>query len=414
MNNATCVIIIFKGYAIKLRHQLPDEIMKESEIIMNKKLIKVSLLLGVILLLTGCVSAEEKAQAEAWRKQAEKNATTYIQEKYGFEPEILESKTQKASDLFASRPTSQTLITMEYKGKEFSALVQGDDDYMDRATDNYQKEEIIEAYSEAVTALFDVTPDQLEVLGGDNAYDAFINGDEFYDMFFHEYFDGNNLEEVIMQDQFFCVTEYIGDVDFSSLFDENKTSLFEHKNMYGIFVCYDNKQDMKEAEIVPSDDNHGNLYENAMFVKSAFEIDGPNATLQTIDVGQCEDFYYLSVNTDTSQYDIVAASEQYDASDWNGHGFKDARAVSDVAYYLDGNVSDKLYLYYPKEKYEQLCKDNGGNHIVIASHSLSEKSGKDSYSIWNMEDSMEDYTIFWTHNADAEQYSFRFLYNTKE
>lgn len=382
---------------------------------MKKKLFSIRLLLlGTILLLTGCVSAEEKEQTKAWRKQAERNAIEYIQDKYGFEPEILESKTQNASGLFASTPTPQTLVTMEYHGKEFSALVQGDDDYMDRATDNFQKEEIIEATSDAIISLFNIAPDNLKVLGGDNAYDSFINGDEFYDMFFHEYYDGNNLEKVIMQDQFFFVAEYIDDIDFVSLFEENKISLFEHKNVYGLFVCYDNKQDMKKADIVPSDNNHGNLYENAMFIKSAFEIDGQNASLQTISIGQCDDFYYLNVGTDASQYNITMDAEQYDSSEWNGHGFKNATAVSDNAYYLEGNLSDKLYIYYPKDKYEQLCDDNDGNHLVIASHSLSGKSGKDSYSIWDMEDSVDDYLVFWTHNADADNYSFRFLYDLDE
>lgn len=70
--------------------------------LMKKRFVKSCLLLiGALCVLTGCESEEERKQAELWRAQAEKNAVTYIEEKYGFEAQVIDSESQKTSGLFS-------------------------------------------------------------------------------------------------------------------------------------------------------------------------------------------------------------------------------------------------------------------------------------------------------------------------
>lgn len=57
---------------------------------------------------------------------------------------------------------------MECKGEQFCVLSFGQDEFMDEATDNYQKEELLAAVEGEVTSLFGVKPDFLDVRGGDN------------------------------------------------------------------------------------------------------------------------------------------------------------------------------------------------------------------------------------------------------
>ncbi len=371
------------------------------------------IMLSVMFVLTGCISAEEREQAEAWRKQAEKNAVNYIEEKYGFKAEVIDSETQKAEDLFVARYTSKTLVTMEYAGKEFRVLSFGEDEHMDKATDNYQKDEILEDYIEALTALFGVQPDSIDVCGGDNSNATIINGEEFYDMFYREYYDGANLEDVLMQDAFYCVAEYVGDFDLENLYEKNKTPLFEHKNMHAAFVAYDSRENMQLCNIDAQNTYEQKVYENALYVKNALVNHRGEITPIKMSIGQCEDFYYLNVDADISQYCITKDAEICDADEWNGHGFKNATFVSDNAYYMEGHPKSKLYIYIPQEKYEQLSFDEEDVNVVVVSKSVSQKNGNESYNIWFRTREIPGYQVFYTYNAHADDFSFRFMYNAK-
>ena len=381
---------------------------------MKKNKSMACLLLGMTaLLLTGCISEEERAQAEAWRKQAEKNAVEYIEEKYGFEAKVLESETQKRSDLFGAKLTSTALVTMEYDGKQFNVLSDGADEYTDEASDNYQKEELVAALKEEVTALFGVKPDSFDVMGGDNEDSADVNDEAFFDMFYHIYYDGTNLEEVLTSEPLYCLAEYVGDVDLDGLYEQNKTALFEHRFVHAGFVTYDSKEDMDLSVIRTNGNFENSIYMNALYVKDALLFEKEEAQLFDLSIGQCEDFYYLNVNADVSQYKVAKKVEQYKADDWNGHGFKHATFASDMAYYIEGNAESKLYVYVPKEKYEQIPSGDHGETVVIASRCISEKTGEDSYDIWFHEGEIPGYEVYYNYNVDAKDYSFRFMYDDR-
>ena len=109
-----------------------------------------ALLLCCSLLFSACDSKEQKAENEKNLRQAEKNAVAYIEEKYGFTPEIIESELERYGSLFGSLPESTAMVRMSYNNKEFSVYIDGESKNTDGA-DNYQQEEIISALTEKLS-----------------------------------------------------------------------------------------------------------------------------------------------------------------------------------------------------------------------------------------------------------------------
>ena len=158
------------------------------------------------------------------------------------------------------------------------------------------------------------------------------------------------------------------------------------------------------------------VYENAMYVKDALLLKyNGEAVPFDISIGQCEDFYYMSVGVDTSEYEIVADEDTIDADMWNGRGSLDATSVDDTAYYIEGNCGYQLYIYYPKDKFPKLPDAYDDIPIRIATCN-DNKDGERSYGYAFSADSLgknepEEYEVFWLYHADAEDASFRFQYD---
>lgn len=382
---------------------------------MKKRLVRSCLLLiSMLCLLTGCISEEERAQAESWRRQAEKNAVAYIEEKYGFEAQAVDSETQKVADLFGARLTSTTLVTMEYEGLQFKVLLDGEEEYMDEAADNYQKEELVVAIKEEVTAVFGVEPDFFDVSGGKNEQAAIGNGEEFFDMFYSTYYDGTNLEEVLTEEILYCCAEYVGDIDLEELYEKNKTSLFEDEYVHSAFVTYDSRENMERSVIHSKVKMDTAIHKHAIYIKEALFVEQGEASPQKFSIGQCDDFYYMCVGADISQYSISEGAELYDADDWNGHGFTNAAFVTDKAYYLEGDAENYLYIYVPKEIYAQIPTGEFEEKIVVSSRFISGNSEEISYNIWFSKDEIPGYFVFHTAYADSDDFSFRFMYDAEE
>ncbi len=371
-------------------------------------------MMAIIMLLTGCISEEERAQAEAWRAQAEKNAVSYIEEKYGFKATVVDSATQKTESLFSAKYTSKTLVTMEYEGKQFKVLVDGEEEYMDEAADNYQKAELVEAVKEEVTTIFGVEPDFFDVSGGKNEQAAIGNGEEFFDMFYSTYYDGTNLEEVLTEEILYCCAEFVGDLDLEGLYEKNKTSLFEDKYVHSVFVTYESRENRELSDVHSRVKMDTAIHNYAIYIKDALMVEQGEATSQKFSIGQCDDFYYMNVGADTSQYSISEGAELYDADDWNGHGFANAKFATDKAYYLEGDAESFLYIYIPEEKYEQIPTGEFEENIVVSSRFISKKSGDISYNIWFSKDKIPGYVVLHTSYADFDDFSFRFMYDAKE
>ena len=143
----------------------------------------------VCMLLTGCDSAEQKAQNAEWEAQASENAKAYIMQKYGLSAEVREAKVDRMRGMFGTTPISDVFVDMRYDKRDFTVYITGQKESTE-GSDSYQAEEIEQALSETIERevpglkLLDIYPQ-----------DKTEQDQETF--FYSAYFDGTNLPEVL-------------------------------------------------------------------------------------------------------------------------------------------------------------------------------------------------------------------------
>lgn len=174
-----------------------------------KKIIYNVICLLLLLVITGCgLSDEEKQKREEYFAQAKENAVKYIEDKYGFTPEIGTAKcTFDNSDNFASSCNEEIIVNAKYNDKWFEVLIDGSNS-TNKGYDNYQLEEI--------------SKDILDIISNDFGMPYEYNFYYGYD--YHEYegmidtyYNGNNLQEIIGTKYFGAILKYVDEDNFEIL-----------------------------------------------------------------------------------------------------------------------------------------------------------------------------------------------------
>lgn len=78
----------------------------------------VSFIIAIVfftVMLTGCVSREQREENRKNLLRAEKNAVLYIKDKYGFTADITSSDVESEGGLFGPEFTGYAFIDMEYE-----------------------------------------------------------------------------------------------------------------------------------------------------------------------------------------------------------------------------------------------------------------------------------------------------------
>lgn len=144
-------------------------------------------------------------------------AKDHIRNKYGFDAEIEDYSRGSYGSLDYRR---ECLVTMNYEGEKIYVLVDG---YNDNAecSDSYQAEEIRLAVEKQLgDALKDYSDLKISVSGQQarnykSGADSVRSGSEQEnDRLYHEYFNGNNLKEVLSGDSI-CIFRYCVKCDIS-------------------------------------------------------------------------------------------------------------------------------------------------------------------------------------------------------
>jgi len=143
--------------------------------------------------LAGCYSSEEREQAKTYEKQGKINAVNYIEEKYGFEAEVVDAVCEKLGE-FDPSPSETVFVTMEWKNKTFLVQIDGDSENTE-GVDNYQYEEIVAALEEELEDETGMSSEEVIVVygvrGEYNSIESNKNG------MVATYFDGDNLKEIL-------------------------------------------------------------------------------------------------------------------------------------------------------------------------------------------------------------------------
>ncbi len=318
-----------------------------------KRFFALCLSLTVMAAFTGCDSAEERLQTEANKKQAAKNAKAYILDKYNINAKVVYAKEDRANDMFRTKPLSDIFVVMEYDDKTFTVLINGADENTDGA-DNYQQNEIMEAFRQELQEFIPGEPYALTLYSGSGEDTYYVGSDKLdVDNLHSVYFDGTNLEEVLAETAAYsgrcsCVAEYVGDANLS---DVSLTAFAERYNVTIAALSYLNEESYEKASThsynIRGSYEESYFCENAMYLYDALYTNGYEETHLTFDFGKIGDFYYMIPNQPADSVTIRQLEQPLDASGWNGRGALHAAAYSDAYEVLQGD--GVLYLYYPKD-----------------------------------------------------------------
>ena len=180
-----------------------------------KKMIYSIICLLLLIVITGCAfSNEEKQKRENYFTQAKENAVNYVQNKYGFKPEVGTAKcTFVNSDSFASNCNEEIIVTVGYNDKWFKVLINGSYETIE-GSDNYQYDQISKDIINLIRSDFGA-PYKYQVYYG---YEA--------EGIIETYYNGNNLSEIIEKNYVMSVVEYINRESLESLEYKLKSSKY--------------------------------------------------------------------------------------------------------------------------------------------------------------------------------------------
>lgn len=269
-----------------------------------KKQILIIISVG-IMVVSGCgYSMGEKSEMRSYEKQGKKNAIAYIEEKYGFTPEVISVKTEKSHIVnpgllfpefdFSPSATGNVYVQMEYEGRAFAVFISGEEK-TSQGCDNYQMPEILKGIGAKLQECTSGT-----ILDVDFAYghrktiweSAKENG------FVQGYYDGTNLEEVFGNYKVEMVVHLVdGDIDsvsaerFQGHFGENTDIYLIEYVSEEAFRAIDNP-----SENIYTGYSYGDIERFAMQLKSITEVDDNIIFTTEYNLKSDEELYYMLEN----------------------------------------------------------------------------------------------------------------------
>lgn len=356
------------------------------------------------LLVTGCsYTEEEKAQMEEYKKTAEKNAIEYIEEKYDFTPSVISLECAKVNSVavldFSPSPTGNVYVEMEDKKRDihFWVYATGEEKSTESCWDNYQHKEMEEEFERRVEFILGEEAEHIDLAYGKFATTSKYTSDEStpektYGLV-HEYFDGENLTEIlenaVKNKMVVCLAEkeklpdLLG-ISKTTLEDDGRLVENFGENLDCLFINFRDTKAYTAAHTegcVSNITGHPSNYgfdDYLIYIRDYYyvtsKMDGIHAEYERYDLKQYDDFYYILA--DGTYCDFSKANNEMDpASAWKGHGFLNPKKVFD-AYRVDTDAN-KIYLFIPVDKIdvEQVTEEmDYKSEIEIVKQCYDEKS----------------------------------------
>ena len=334
----------------------------------------IAFLLTCSLLLSGCDSKEQKAENEKNLRQAEKNAVTYIEEKYGFTPEIIESELERYGGMFGSIPESTVMVRMSYNNKEFSVYIDGETKNTDGA-DNYQQEEIISALTQKLSTVAEnysgITANDfksIDINGGKvKSFRPVVewNCENLYS----EYFDGENFAEVFGDETCYITADYI-EADFENLQEKDFDFLLSNERVRLYLISYRTEEDYLNRPDYGEFNDFTGIKKHAILIEESLVFEKDGAEHNEYVLGKHDNFYYY-VFDNTPDTVSFSSTQMPDASEYDGNGIIDGEFVTS-AYSINSSVNERIYIYYPLSELPEKTrlaisrKTDDGNKIRIS------------------------------------------------
>lgn len=295
-----------------------------------------------MLMMVGCYSKETRMQIAEYTKQGKENALVYIEEKYGFEAEVLSVDWEHIERApipdFAPTPNGIVYVQMKYEDNEFYVKIRGDR-MTTNGYDNYQAEEIRDAFAEQMEEITGLHAEQIKLLyGEERTYNpeskyyglvsTYFNGDNFYDIFenSNNSYDNRVVVSVIRQ-------------DISSLPYEKIQETFGESAVY-LFANYRSEQDYAHM----GDDQiraiwgfpvTNNVDKYALFIEDYVQLEKNEVDYKKYTVKKHDDIYYVLKNGTYAEFKKTLMGN---ANYWRGYGAANCRQVHE-AYEIDTDAS---------------------------------------------------------------------------
>lgn len=314
--------------------------------------ISIAIILIGIVLFSGCgYTREEKKEMANFEKNGKKNAIEYIQLKYGFTPKILEVKCEKRGsaavpNLFP-KATGDVYVEMSYDGKKFWTFINGED-HTTQGYDNYQLEEIRKAFLEQMEKRLNSKVESVGLGYGLNA-DRETNYKTCG--LVNKYYDGENLKE-ILEDSRYNIAEivYILKED-TNIEKENICNNFGENATYLFINCKDKKasNSMRHFEFEKYENNMDmNIHRVAIYLRDYTLIKNGEKKYVKYDLKKFDNFYYI---LHEGTYCNFKKTVLDDASNWNGHGFLNAKQIYS-AYSIDTDA-ENIDIWIPMSEFNK-------------------------------------------------------------
>lgn len=367
----------------------------------HSKLFK-NILLGtvtvILFIVAGCgYTKEEKALMANYEKVAKENAVNYIEEKYGFTPEVKGTTVLKVDSGpvpdFTPNPTGMIKVHMSYNGYMFDVKISGEESTTE-GVDDYQREEIAQAFTERLSDEMDIDIVSIDVrYTDDNLLEGVFTD---VDSLLEELKD-RNLISIVVKTMDDISEENVQDIAYDGV--ELLVVSCENQQCLDILsgFKYLNEQDYRKnfyrADYMCTKMREYALYMNGhVFRNEKGEVTYVDYAHKKVD----EDMYFAyNRNGEPGDASITLASDMAPEWDWS----KDAGKVDMLPTFTD-----------PKKVSESYAIDFGEHPVVQVFIKESNRNAKDKAGRYVAlqyvdENGKEVYTHIATSSVD-EYYSF--------
>lgn len=357
---------------------------------MNIKTTAVAFATAVALIsLVSCGDSEEQKKLnKQYIETAKTNAMNYVQDKYGFEPEITDAVQERQYGMFSSTPLTTVYVRMNYNNRNFGVYIDGAGTNTD-GYDNYQQEDLYEYVKEYIPEPMDI-----ELKGGyvSTSYDSFEA--ECVNMY-RTYFDGTNIAEMFGEKGCDIYARYINE-DFSEIStDDFPEDLFESERVTVTLMSY------RSAGMYGTYKKKGfnTDEEAAVYLESYCTMNKSETVKKSYPLGQIDGVYYY-VEDDIPESVSIMEITPDNPANWNNEFF--THETASKAYSIKSDRDCTVWIYFPES---DITEENGKYQSFAYYKDTDEGRVYDYYYIHDWDDYYEIQSV----NLSAGQ-DFNFLF----
>lgn len=342
---------------------------------------------AALITLTSCGDSEEQKELNRqYIATAKTNALNYIQDKYGFEPEITDAVQEREYGMFSSTPLTTVYVRMNYNNRNFGVYIDGASGNTD-GYDNYQQEDLYEYLKSFIPE-----PIDMELKGGviSTSYDDFEK--ECVNMY-QTYFDGTNIAEMFNEKGCSIYARYI-DKDFSEISaDDFPDDFFINEKVKVTFYSY-RSEDAYNKKCVRTN------AESAVYLESYCTVSKSETVKKSYPIGRIDNMYYY-VEEDLPESVNIREITPDNPANWDNEFF--THEVASKAYSIKSDSDCTVWIYFPES--DVIKEDN--KYQAFAFYKDTDEGRV--YDLYYIHDWDDDYAIANVNLMAGQDFNFLFV-----